>query len=171
MIVRIRFPFQFRNDYHTILSLLIMAFRWLCISNRDNAEVTLMKNIWGVARRFQKIISNVRIGDTLLIYTMQEIVDKEIYPSAIVGEFEVTSAVYEDKTPIFIPPMKVTKEIFPFRIKVKVVNIYQKPVEFKPLVPELSFIKNKVMWSGSIRRAMRIIPEEDYQCIVGQINE
>ena len=36
-------------------------------------------------------------------------------------------------------------------------------VPFKPLVSALSFIKNKVMWSGSIRGAMRTIPEEDYQ--------
>lgn len=29
-------------------------------------------------------------------------------------------------------------------------------------VPALSFIRNKVMWSGFIQGAMRMIPKEDY---------
>jgi len=43
--------------------------------------------------------------------------------------------------------------------------VFNQPVPFKPLVIEMTFIKNKVMWSGSIRTAMRVIPEEDYQGI------
>jgi predicted RNA-binding protein len=49
--------------------------------------------------------------------------------------------------------------------KVKPLPDISEPVPFKSLVPALSFIKNKVMWSGSIR-AMRTIPEEDYQRII-----
>jgi len=49
---------------------------------------------------------------------------------------------------------------------VKPIKVFVKPIEFKPLVPEMSFIKNKVIWSGSIRTAMLVIPEEDYQRIV-----
>jgi predicted RNA-binding protein len=33
-------------------------------------------------------------------------------------------------------------------------------------VPALSFIKNKIMWLGSIRGSLRTIHEEDYQRIV-----
>ncbi|MBP2145453.1 putative RNA-binding protein [Methanofollis sp. W23] len=40
-------------------------------------------------------------------------------------------------------------------------------MEFKPLIPDLKFIKNKKQWSGHIRgQAMRAIPEEDYAFIM-----
>jgi len=55
---------------------------------------------------------------------------------------------------------------FPLRIRLKMAWVFAGPVPFKPLVPEMSLVRNKVMWSGSIRTAMRIIPEENYQRIV-----
>lgn len=143
-----------------------MDQRWLCISTRANDEVTRNQLVWGVAKRFANIISRVKIGDTLLIYTMQEIVDREIIPSAITGIYEATSDVYEDQSPIFVTPKNRGNEIFPLRVKVKPVKIFKESIPFKPLVPEMKFIKNKTMWSGSIRTAMRVIPEEDFQTII-----
>jgi len=100
------------------------------------------------------------------MYAMQEIVNREVIPSAITGIYEVSSDVYEDKSPIFVTPKALGSEVFPLRIKVKPVKIIKEPIPFKPLVPKMTFIKNKTMWSGSIRTAMRIIPEEDYLTIL-----
>lgn len=143
-----------------------MVQRWLCISTRANDEVTRKKLVWGVAKRFVNTISRVKKGDTLLMYTMQEIVDREVIPSAVTGIYETTSDVYEDESPIFVTPKALGSEVFPLRIKVKPVEIFRVPIPFKPLVPKMTFIKNKTMWSGSIRTAMRMIPEEDYQMIL-----
>lgn len=143
-----------------------MVQRWLCISTRANDEVTRKKLVWGVANRYQNTIARAKKGDTLLMYTMQEIVDREIIPSAVTGIYEVTSDVYEDESPIFVTPKALGSEVFPLRIKVKSVKIFKEPIPFKPLVPKMTFIKNKTMWSGSIRTAMRVIPEEDYKLIV-----
>lgn len=143
-----------------------MLTRWLCISTRANDEVTRKKNIWGVAKRFANTIAKVKKGDTLLMYTMQDIVDRKVILSAITGIYEVISNPYEDESPLFVTPKALGNEVFPLRIKVKPVKIFVEPIPFKPLVPEMSFIKNKSMWSGSIRTAMRFIPEEDYQKIV-----
>jgi predicted RNA-binding protein len=141
--------------------------RWLCISTRANDEVTRNKLVWGVAKRFVNTISRVTKGDTLLMYTMQEIIDREIIPSAITGIYEVVSDNYKDDSPLFSNPKRTPgNEVFPLRLNVKPVKIFIEPIPFKPLVPDLSFIKNKTMWSGSIRTAMRVIPEEDYQRIV-----
>jgi len=52
----------------------------------------------------------------------------------------------------------ISGEVFPMQVKVK-----PRPAISEPARP---FIKNKVMWSGSIRGAMRTISEEDYQRIV-----
>jgi predicted RNA-binding protein len=150
---------------------LFMVQRWLCISTRANDEVTRKKQIWGVAKRFVNTIGRVKKGDTLLMYTMQEIVDRQVIPSSISGIYEVTSDVYEDESPLFATPKGLGNEVFPLRIKVKPVKIFAEPLPFKPLVPEMSFIKNKTMWSGSIRTAMRVIPEEDYQKIIQANNK
>lgn len=54
------------------------------------------------------------------------------------------------------------EEIFPYRIKLKAVFVPKDLVDFRPLVPKLTFIKNKKAWSWHIRIAMREIPESDY---------
>ncbi len=143
-----------------------MIQRWLCISTRANDEVTRKKLIWGVANRYQNTIARVKKSDTLLMYTMQEIADGEVIPSVVTGIYEASSEVYEDNSSIFVAPKAIGSEVFPLRVKVKPVKIFKEPIPFKPLVPKLTFIKNKTMWSGSIRTAMRVIPEEDYQTII-----
>ena len=100
------------------------------------------------------------------MYTMRKLVNNEIMPSAVNGVYEVISDVYEDATSLFETPKGMGEEKFPLRVKVKPVKIFKEPIPFKPLVPRMSFIKNKKMWSGSIRRAMMMISEEDYQLIL-----
>jgi len=58
-------------------------------------------------------------------------------------------------------------ETFPLRIKLKPIKIFEKPVEFKSLIPKLKFITNKRKWSGHLMgKAMRQIPKEDYDIIM-----
>jgi len=145
--------------------------RWLAISNRENSDVVIKRHVWGVPKRYVNVISRVKPGDMILIYVGQKVVDKEILPPGITGAFEVTSEMYEDSSRIFTAPAKLGDEIFPLRIKLKPVTVFDPPVEFKPLIPELKFITNKMKWSGHIRgQAMREIPEEDYQLIMKQGN-
>jgi len=143
-----------------------MSQRWLCISTRENAEVVGKKHAWGVAKRYNKTIERVKKGDTLLIYAMQTKVGDELLPSVITGEYLVISDVYDDDSQIFQTPTFLRNEIFPLRLKLKPIKIFKPPIEFKPLIPKLGFIKNKKMWTGHIRGAMRVIPEEDYQKII-----
>jgi len=150
-----------------------MTIRWLAISNRENSEIIIKKNIWGVPKRFINQISKTRPGDSLIIYVGQQIVDKDTTnPPAITGVFEISSEVFEDNSRIFISPPKLGNEIFPLRVKIKPIKIFKFPLEFKPLIQKLQFITNKKMWSGHIRgKAMRIIPEEDYQTILNAVNK
>lgn len=141
---------------------------WLAISNRDNSAVTIEKEVWGVAERHVNQIQRTQVGDTLLVYVGQQVIDKETtLPPAITGCFEIVSDVYEDAGLVFTAPPKLADEVFPLRIKLKPIEIFDPPVSFKPLIPKLTFITNKKQWSGHIRgQAMRIIPEEDYQYIM-----
>jgi len=147
--------------------------RWLAISNRENSEVVIRKNIWGAPGRAVNQISKAMPGDTLLVYVGQQVVDKDTtLPPAITGAFEVVSEMFEDTTRIFTSPPKLGDEIFPLRIRLKPIRIFDPPAEFKPLIPKLKFITNKKQWSGHIRgQAMRVIPEEDYRLIMGRAGE
>lgn len=143
-----------------------MAY-WLCITNEDNWKVIREKKVWGVPERHKNTVAKVKPGDKLLIYVKQENVNGEVKPSRIVGVYEAASEVYRDSTRIFKTPQGMGNETFPLRIKLKPVKIFDKPVEFKPLIPKLKFITNKKKWSGHLMgKAMREIPEEDFLLIV-----
>ena len=141
---------------------------WFASSNRDNWEIIRQKNIWGVPKRNRSIIERVKPGDKVVVYVAQQKDGGAILPSAVAGAFEIVSEGYEDSTPLFVTPERMGDEVFPYRMKLKPIRVFNKPVEFKPLIPDLSFIKNKTMWTGHIRVAMREIPEEDYQLILNR---
>ena len=139
---------------------------WIASSNRDNNKILDQKHIWGVPRRNKTLMQRVKPGDTILVYVRQEKEDDTTLPSAITGAYEVVSEPYEDHSRLFVTPPQMGDEVFPFRMKVRPVAVFAKPLEFKPLIPDLKFITNKMMWSGHLRIAMREIPEEDYQFIL-----
>ena len=148
-----------------------MAY-WLCITTEANWKVIKERNVWGVPERHKNTIAKVKPGDKLVIYLKQEKVGDEIKPSRIAGVFEVVSEPFKDSTRIFSSKgMKSSGETFPWRVKIKPIKIFDKPIEFKPLIPKLKFITNKKKWSGHLMgKAMREIPKEDFKLILGVCN-
>ncbi len=139
---------------------------WIASSNRDNQKILEKKHVWGVPKRNRNLMHRVKPGDTILIYVRQEKEDDTILSSAITGAYEVVSEPYEDHSRLFTTPPHMGDEVFPFRMKVRPVAVFAEPLEFKPLIPDLTFITNKKMWSGHLRQAMREIPEEDYRLVL-----
>ncbi len=119
-----------------------MAY-WLCITNEANWNVIKKKNIWGVPERHKNTITKVKPSDKLLIYVKQEIIGREVKPPRIVSIYEVISEPFKDSTKIFKTPKGMSNESFPWRVKIKPIKIFDKPIEFKPLIPKLKFITNK----------------------------
>ena len=139
---------------------------WIASSNRDNQKILEKKHVWGVPKRNRNLMHRVKPGDTILIYVRQEKADDTILSSAITGAYEVVSEPYEDHSRLFTTPPHMGDEVFPFRMKFRPVAVFAEPLEFKPLIPDLTFITNKKMWSGHLRQAMREIPEEDYRLVL-----
>ena len=139
---------------------------WIASSNRDNARILDAKHIWGVPKRNKTLMQRVKPGDTILVYVRQEKEDDTILPSAITGAYKVISEPYEDHSRLFVTPPQMGDEVFPFRMKVRPIKVFPEPLEFKPLIGDLTFITNKTMWSGHLRVAMREIPEDDYRLIL-----
>jgi len=145
---------------------------WLCITTEENWNVIKKKNVWGVQESHRNTIGRSKVGDKCLIYVMSTKKDDELIPPRIMGAYEVVSPVKVDRSRIFKPPERNKNEIFPLRIKLKPVKIFEKPVEFKQLIPKLKFIKNKQKWTGHIQgKAMREITEEDYNLIINKVSE
>ena len=145
-----------------------MAY-WLCITTEENWKVIKQKNVWGVQEKHRNTIAKVKPGDKCLIYVMSTRKDDEVIPPRIMAVYEVTSEVFKDSSRIFKPPARNKNETFPLRIKLKPVKIFEKPIDFKSLIPKLKFITNKKRWTGHIQgKAMREISEEDYRLIFGR---
>jgi len=143
-----------------------MAY-WLCITNEENWKVIRERNVWGVPERHKNTIAKVKPGDKLLIYLKQERKKNDIIEPRIVAVYEAVSEVFRDRKKIFKTPPDMGNETFPLRIKLKPVKVFNPPVDFKSLIPELKFIKNKKKWSGHLMgKAMREIPKEDFELIV-----
>ncbi len=142
---------------------------WLCITNEENWKVIKERNIWGVPEKHKNTISRVKPDDKIVIYVKQERIKDEIKEPRIVGIYEVVSEPFKDSSRIFSSKgVRRSNETFPWRVKIKPIKIFDKPVEFKPLIPKLKFITNKKKWSGHLMgKAMREIPEEDFKLIVG----
>ncbi|RLI81303.1 EVE domain-containing protein [Archaeoglobales archaeon] len=148
-----------------------MAY-WLCITTSENWKVIKQKNIWGVPERHKNTIAKVKPGDKFLIYLKQERDKDKIVEPRIAAAYEATSEVFKDSSRIFKSPLGIGNESFPLRIKLKPIKIFEKPVDFKSLIPKLKFIKNKQKWTGHLMgKAMRQIPEEDYNLIIKKVNK
>jgi predicted RNA-binding protein len=144
-----------------------MAY-WLCITNEANWKIIKEKNIWGVPERHKNTIAKVKPGDKLVIYLKQDKTNNEIREPRIVAVYEVVSEPFKDSTRIFSSKgMRSSGETFPWRVKIKPIKIFDKPIEFKPLISKLKFIKNKKKWSGHLMgKAMRKILEDDFKLIL-----
>ncbi len=135
---------------------------WICVTTEENWKIIRDKNIWGVPSRCRKIIEAVEPGDRLAIYVIQTRLGDKTIPSRIVGIFEATSKAYFDESPIFA---EYKGKKFPYRVKIRPIKIFSKPIVFKDLVEKLGFIKNKKFWTVYFRRAMFEIPRGDFETI------
>ena len=133
-----------------------MSRYWLCTVKMENWPVVRTERLWGVSIKFRRKIELMNIEDKIIFY---------VTPATIGGLFEVTSKMFEDATPIF------PGGIYPLRVKVRPILVLNPPIDFKPLIPSLNFIKDKKRWSAYIRLPIREISYDDYNRIVNYIEE
>lgn len=135
-----------------------MVNYWICSVNRQNFDKVMQHKVWGVAERFKGNLQRTEKGDYLLFYIIRE--------QAIGGVFQVKKAFYRDSKAIF------SGGSYPYRVGIAPIILPKKSLQFSPeLRSRLQFITNKVKWAGHLRRAMRTIPEEDYELIVKNLEQ
>jgi len=144
-----------------------MVKYWLCVTNEENWKVVKERKIWGISNRYRRLLENVKPGDTLVFY---------VKPFWLAGIFKVISEPFKSDETIFSSIGFTKGEMFPWRVKIEPLIVAEEPIAFreqvfKKLIPKLKFIKNKKMWTGHLRRAMRTIPKEDYNLIFNAIRQ
>jgi predicted RNA-binding protein len=141
---------------------------WIYVTSSDNWKVTRERNILGAAEGYKTLLSRVHNGDKILVYVKAERVrGTEVTKPIIVGEYEVSSEVFTDKTKIFHTPPNDPNQIFGLRMRVKAVRIFKEPIHFRLLVPKLGFITNKRNWPLHLRgRPITKLPENDFDLIM-----
>lgn len=90
---------------------------------------------------------------------------------AIGGIFKVTSNPFIEFSEIFQSKrsrsQRSEKELYPYRIRLTPIKIFEPELSFKELIPNLNFIKNKIKYSGHlVGKTMREIPFEDMDLIM-----
>jgi len=123
----------------------------------DNYEIGLNKRLWGVVEQYQHRIRKVRKGDQLVFFVGG--VFKSLH--------RIESEVFKDPTPLW-PPYKGS--YFPYRIRISnPIKTSDKPV--KTIAPQISFMKDKKAWGGTIQGAAGVfndrLTEDDVRIIFG----
>jgi predicted RNA-binding protein len=132
---------------------------WICIINRENLNIVIQKQIWGVAERYKYLLSKVNVGDRLIFYVTKE--------SVFGGVSEVASDGFIDEEEIFLPIKTDRKQKFPFRFKIKPVVFLKQITPIEPLIIKLDFIKKKNRFQVHFMgKAMIPIGEKDFNTIM-----
>jgi predicted RNA-binding protein len=141
---------------------------WLFITSDVNWDVIEKNNLWGSQQKFHNTLNKVKMGDLCLIYVKQR-VPKDV--SKITGLYKATSGVYIDNNAIFTSPKNGVVETFPLRINLEPIRIYKNIIDFKKIVQNLIFIKNKKRWAlYFFGREVIELPVEDFNTIINYIN-
>ncbi len=132
---------------------------WICILNRENFNIVIQKQIWGVSERYKNYLTKVKVGDRLIFYITKE--------SVFCGYSEVASDAFINEEDIFMPIKTDIKQKFPFRIKIKPVILFEQMTPIKPLILKLDFITHKKRFQVHFMgKAMIPIAEKDISTII-----
>jgi predicted RNA-binding protein len=143
---------------------------WLFVTTPTNWRITEKKRILGYTERYKNVLSKPQKKDKCLVYIKGRDEHETFSDPTVIGEYEIVSDLYTDSKPIFSPKDAQKNETFPLRLELKCLTPSAKPIAFRPLVPKLSFIKNKKYWGASLQgKAILGIPEQDYKTIVSAL--
>jgi predicted RNA-binding protein len=145
-----------------------MAY-FLCITDFQNWPIINSKKIWGVSKKHSNKIAKMNKGDYLVIYesAIPKTVGFEGKPPQIKGIYKVKSEVVENNRRIFESPKKDPNEVYPLRVSLENVKIFDEPVNFRNLIEKLDFIRNKQRWSlHLVGKPIIQLSEKDYNTLI-----
>ena len=104
-------------------------------------------------------LKRMKQGDNVICYSPKRFFDQGASKSNTYQRFSAIGKVQDDD----VYQIEMTSEFKPHRRRVEFNDCV--PVDVKPILNELSFIKNKEKWGMTFRNGFFEIPENDYQVI------
>ncbi|MEM0268771.1 MAG: EVE domain-containing protein [Candidatus Korarchaeum sp.] len=129
------------------------------LTNDDNWPVVRSERVWGLPEGRENLIKRLKRGDYLFIYLTSSRRGKELLPPRLAGLFEVSSDPYRDPSRLF------KDRSYPNRVRLEPLIVPEEPMEFKPLIQKLEFLKNKRFWSAHLRSGLVRISERDFELL------
>jgi len=89
--------------------------------------------------------------------------------SGFVGS-AVVVAVADDRHNESTALRSFPERMYPYKIHLSAVRTFAHSVDVRPLLPKLSFVRNKTYWGHSFRTSPRMIPASDCRLIIDTAN-
>ena len=107
---------------------------WLLSGIPENWEIALKKGVWGVSEKARPLWEKVQPGDVVVFYATRK--------TGILGYGKVVEK-YVDHTPLWPEEVKEGKAKWPYRLKIEVIKVFEKPKP-KPEGVFVAFAINKL---------------------------
>lgn len=135
-----------------------MTNYFIMVGNEDNWKMAVESGFWAVGRG-KRTMRKVKKGDKIVAYL-------SLGMCAFYGIFKATSDSYHDNTsPVFgLNPRK-----YPYRVNIAPEILLKKPLSIRPLINDLSFIKDSEIWGAYFQQPVRKISKEDFEKILSYI--
>lgn len=128
-----------------------MTNRWLLVTDDETWQSLIQSGFWGLSKRYKKTTRKIRKGDQAVAYVK--------FFSAIYGIIRITSEPYEAKD----------DPDYPIKFNIEPETFLSEPTSIRPLIRDLSFIRNKKRWYGFFQTSLKAIPEKDFELIRGYL--
>lgn len=125
---------------------------WLLALPTAKMEFCMNLGIFGLNRKY--ILGRVEQGDLIVCYATSA--------KQIVGLGEVTEPYYVDDTVVFKNQELFGDALFPDRINFRADKLNE-PIDFIPLIDQMSFIKNVWNWQVHFRSGITQISKQDWE--------
>jgi len=128
---------------------------WIGVVSRSHVQVGVKGGFVQLGHGKKAPLQKFRPGDGLIMYSPRTAYpDGEVLQSFTATGVITSGHIYQDE---------MSPEFKPYRIDVKFLTCREAPI--KPLIDELSFIKNKTHWGASFRFGQLKILERDFNLI------
>jgi predicted RNA-binding protein len=134
---------------------------WIVVASKDHAYIGISNGIIQANHGKEAPLKRMHKGDGVIIYSGKEKLEEDLKYQKFTGVGEIL----DDE----IFQVKVTKDFTPFRRKVS--YLPSKDISIIPLIPLLSFIKNKSSWGYPFRFGLLEISEQDFKLIADKMLE
>jgi predicted RNA-binding protein len=134
-----------------------MTNYWLLVSDEETWVTLIKSGYWGLKKLWKRKSRKIKHGDKAVAYVK--------FFSAIFGTVEIISDPYYDENVTELGALQK----YPIRFKIKPDIFLAEPITIRPLIKDLSFIRNKKKWYAYFQTSIRSISKQDFELIVAYL--